>query len=654
MAKETFFSREKDERMVAALRDSFFSEEGKKKHKKGIQLLFIISLVLTLLFSTLNWGVVSSWGKVDISRMTLSGTNGEQLSVLLYRPESATAENPAPCVICYHGNAGNARNHESWATEFARRGYVVLTADMYGAGHSDNTASELIDYESMFVNGFTVYEHVQTMDYVDQTNIFTAGHSMGGTTAYAVAAQCNAKGVLAASNQFASHIARGGSPEKEALYEKVLGYVGNVIMVYGDVESGISEEKMLELSNTWLSAKVERGYTGYEGVVYTKTDEIVGSFENGDAYMASIDTARVHEAAFISNQTIGKLVDFCQQATDNVPNYISADDQVWQAKDYFGLLSAWSFAVLICAFALLLIETVPFFTDVKLAPTRNIGLRGPGMLISLAMGVVFPVIVLKTGAFGLTLTLLPGSDGPPSKVSGIAPFHMTYANISMSIVIGLCIMGILGFLLFVFTDGKREGLTANDLGLTASDSGKLSLALVGKTLFLSLIVVAVAWGFLAFLESIYGTTLYCWFFGFKAIPMNMVKYYIPYLFVWMICFVFSSFTVNVERRLPSTGNNVLDIAIQMVFNIFFGVFTLVAVIMLCWNNETYQLNLPAFLTTYGADISKIWGMPLGMTVGVGGSTLLYKNTHNTWLSAILMGIVGALMCVTYSQLRIYG
>lgn len=43
-----------------------------------------------------------------------------------------------------------------------------------------------------------------------------------------------------------------------------------------------------------------------------------------------------------------------------------------------------------------------------------------------------------------------------------------------------------------------------------------------------------------------------------------------------------------------------------------------------------------------------------MTVGAGGSTLLYKNTHNTWLSAILMGTVSALMCVTYSLLRIYG
>ena len=210
--KAPFFSQEKDEAAVARLREKFSTEEGRKQHKRGVQILFAVSLIVTLLLSLVNWGVVTGWGQVKVSRLTLSGTNGDKLSVLLYQPKSATQETPAPCVICYHGNAGNARNHESWATEFARRGFVVLAPDQYGAGNSDNSASELIDYESMFVNGFAVYDHVLTLDYVDHDNIFTAGHSMGGTTAYAVASQFDAKGVLIASNRFASHIAKREEP----------------------------------------------------------------------------------------------------------------------------------------------------------------------------------------------------------------------------------------------------------------------------------------------------------------------------------------------------------------------------------------------------------------------------------------------------------
>ena len=34
-------------------------------------------------------------------------------------------------------------------------------------------------------------------------------------------------------------------------------------------------------------------------------------------------------------------------------------------------------------------------------------------------------------------------------------------------------------------------------------------------------------------------------------------------------------------------------------------------------------------------------------------SLLYRKTGNTWLSAILMGTVAALMCATYGQVRIF-
>lgn len=134
-------------------------------------------------------------------------------------------------------------------------------------------------------------------------------------------------------------------------------------------------------------------------------------------------------------------------------------DQVWMAKDYLGFLGVLSFGIFICALALLLIEVIPFFNEVKRAPTRNIGLRGPGMAISLILGVVFPFIALKTGGLGIIELLMPGAGGPPDFVQGRAPFHMTYANISMGLVIALNLLGILGFLLFFFTDGKKHGLT---------------------------------------------------------------------------------------------------------------------------------------------------------------------------------------------------
>ncbi len=44
-------------------------------------------------------------------------------------------------------------------------------------------------------------------------------------------------------------------------------------------------------------------------------------------------------------------------------------------------------------------------------------------------------------------------------------------------------------------------------------------------------------------------------------------------------------------------------------------------------------------------------MPAGMTVGIGGTTYLFRKTGNIWLTATLMGTVAALMCVLFGQLR---
>jgi hypothetical protein len=166
--------------------------------------------------------------------------------------------------------------------------------------------------------------------------------------------------------------------------------------------------------------------------------------------------------------------------------------------------------------------------------------------------------------------------------------------------------------------------------------------------------VAIAFACLQFLEDMTGTTLYAWFFGFKALPMNKIQYYPAYIIVWIICFVFSSFTLNVERRLPTTGNDITDTVLQVIFNVFMVTFTVIAVIVICWCQESYRLGLPSFIASYDTDIAKIWGMPVGMAVGAGGSTILFKNTRNTWLCAFLMGTVAALMACTYGLLRIYG
>ena len=85
-------------------------QRGKRVRARTI---FLISLALLILVSILNWGVITGWGSTKITRLTLVGDNGMEYSALLYVPENATNETPAPVVLAFHGNSGNARNHES-------------------------------------------------------------------------------------------------------------------------------------------------------------------------------------------------------------------------------------------------------------------------------------------------------------------------------------------------------------------------------------------------------------------------------------------------------------------------------------------------------------------------------------------------------------
>ncbi len=654
MSKPESKTRVKDQQMIDRQREEFFSPEGKAKAKKRTHTFLIITFVVALLFGIFNWGVISDWGAVKIERMDVKGYDQEDLSILIYSPKTATAKTPAPCIICYHGNSGSGRNHESWAVEFARRGFVVLCPDLLGAGNSsDTSAPQLMYYKSVFDKAYQTYDIAMTLDYVDNENIIVSGHSLGGTSAFGAGAHYGAKAVLSASDGSTAGFTKKteGQPIYTEIFDEIWTYTGNVLITYGDSGKydGLNEERMLKTAQDFIDRHAQHGLSEYEGVKYTELGSLMGSFEEGNAWMFDLDH-RGHEGAFVTAETIEKFLDFGMKSVDNVPNYIDPANQVWQAKDYLGFFGAIAFGLLICAIALTLIEDVPFFAEVKRAPVRNIGMRGLGMAISCVLAIAFPFIALKTGSLGLQKALIVGGSDTRQ---GTGIFHLTFPNYAFAMVIAISLLGIIGIVLFALTDGKKAKLTFNDLGLTASDSNKFSLKLIWKTLLLTIVTIAISFALLQLQETISGTTFYAWFFGFKAIAVNKIGYYIPYIIIWIICFIISCISINIERRLPTTGNETLDTVLQIVFNV---VMTTLVLSIAIWNEWHFDLNGIKgleYFNTYGAQVDRLYGMPLGMIIGGMGSTLLFKKTRNTWLSAMLMGTTAALMACIYGQIRIY-
>ena len=588
--------------------------------------VFAISLVVTLLLSILNWGVITGWGNIKITPMRVVGDNGATYTALMYVPKSATNEAPAPALLTLQGASGNARNHEEYAIEYARRGFVVISVDNFGSGDAT------IDYDSVgqwkTAIGDLFWDYMMGLDFVDPTRTVISGHSIGSTGTIHMAAYVNPT-VAVPIDGF-----MGVYPSKDDMH-----YTGMICAITGIADSQNTIERLQPLLG--LFKVDERIKTDDTELVL---DKMYGSFEDGSAKVVYM-TDSGHEDAMINKQGMQLQLDFVQQAMD-VPNPLPGSDQTWMYKDFVGLFGMFAFAFMLMALAVALIENTAWFASIKNPIPRNIGLRGIGMGISVACAVVFPLVVLKTGAFGLTKLF---QQAPVTEI-----FAMGRANRAFTVVIGLSLMGLLPLLLFVFTDGKKQKATLRDYGLTSEGKTGLDWMLILKSLILAVVVLFCGFAYLRWQRECFGTDFYAWYYGYK--PIAWVKFVpqIKYLVIWCACFVLSSIGMNVERRLPSTGDENKDMVRQLVVNIFLNCIVIFVVVGVQWylQHNVHFLDKTS-LGTWAADITRLWGMPAGMAIGAFGNSYLYRKTGSIWPGVFLTGCLCALSCVLYGGYGYY-
>lgn len=146
--------------------------------KNRLQLL--IALGLCLISMIVSGAIQSNWGKVEIVDLTIETDYGT-LTGYLYRPVSATSDNPAPAVVASHGYLNNSEMQDCNWVELARRGYVVFAMNAYGHGDSSVVSEEYADVPNVASGGMIdAVEYLSGLDFVDSDNIGVTGHSMGG------------------------------------------------------------------------------------------------------------------------------------------------------------------------------------------------------------------------------------------------------------------------------------------------------------------------------------------------------------------------------------------------------------------------------------------------------------------------------------------
>lgn len=590
--------------------------------KKTATRAFLICLAILLLCSVFNWGIVTGWGNVRITRLTLVGDEGLRYSALMYVPKNATKETPAPAIVMIHGNSGNARNHESWAVEFTRRGYVVISVDNLGSGDSEYSIS--VGNRAV---PLAFGDYLYNLPFVDKDRVITSGHSAGAANAAAIANKHPVAAVFLCNGR-AQEFFKADRP-----------YKGNILWVTADTDKMNTEEAVRKnAKQVFVNVGV---MTEDEQLEFGK---VYGSFEAGNAAEVVSIHNQIHEGAFVNKDHIAALLDFAQKAVET-PNVIDPENQIWVWKDVIGLLGIFAFVAMLLTLAVLLMEQVPFFAAIRQPLPRNVGMRGVPLAISIAAALLFPLLALYTGSFGLGE--LFGSREP-----NLAWFQVRFTNIALPLVMCLNIFGLIMFFVFHFTWGKKNfKATLRDYGLTSENRTSLDLGLIGRSALLAILVVAIGWTYLTIQAKVLGTDLYCLYFGYKPVAAYKLPYYLPYIIIWVVCFVVAALGMNVERRLPDSGNETKDTVVAVLFNALLATGT-ITIMVFVENFIQHKLgNTGIALSTWKTDLTRLWGMPVGMFVGGAGNTYLYRKSGSVWPGAILMGIVCALGACLYGQIH---
>ena len=102
--------------------------------KKTAWIVLAVAILMIVVGAILHVAINTDFGNVKVDRLTVLDSEGKEVSILVYKPNTATAETPAPAVITNHGGGNSIEAQGSYNMELARRGYVVVSWDASNSG----------------------------------------------------------------------------------------------------------------------------------------------------------------------------------------------------------------------------------------------------------------------------------------------------------------------------------------------------------------------------------------------------------------------------------------------------------------------------------------------------------------------------------------
>lgn len=625
--------------------------------KKTTRILALVTALLFALSLTLIVGIDTNWGKTEVTRMTLTSADGDEISAILYKPNTATPENPAPALLYTHGGNDMLEQGSPYAVELARRGYVVVMWDYTGCARSDiptgtseNAPGEVSKLPTM--GGLTVWNAIKMYNFIDHSKIVTGGHSMGGQYSMALAIAKQQEVFLqvnlgmnnygnAENHEFNFHHANILGDSDESCLARVKGSVNDLFQVeqykrlyYGDYETPV--ENLAE-----VVPGVRGTAIGSDGKEYHRTAYLPDSCH---AYYL-VDNDAVQTFVYAVTSEVGLGLD------EGVNSWADAGkiSLVWRIKDFGYILQLLATVCAMFTMASFLFGTQSFGKlQLKAQPSVAFKKGTPFWWAAVALMAILPVALYRTGIlasrsfFGINI----------SKLWLLGGTNNSYISWQWTVSVAFLIL----FLVYHFLWGKKNGGCLTTYGFATSDEGGFHACYIGRSFLFGLLTVG--FGYLVFgLISTYTQQgMHIATFMFNTIKPNRTLTLIMYFFFQVPYFFTSSLamkSIGIGDGDDSGKGTLKTVVIGTLISLG-GLFLLWLIFILIVNFGNSVTGLGYFRNDrmYIYTIA-IFPLCIGMTIANALNIYMSKKTHSIWPGLFTALLWGAWMIISCGGMSKY-
>lgn len=605
------------------------------------RILLLISLLLCAISMFGTWAIQNSFGDVEIKTLLFETISGHTMSAKLFRPKTATSENPAPTIVAAHGWYNNKEFQDFNGVEFSRRGYVVLTFDMYAHGNSEN-----LDNVRLWDGGNGMYDavaYMATLPYVDADKIMVTGHSAGSNACSKAVVIDNERGtnlIKACLLMSYDPVLKDPDETYTDTYAVTAGDGGTWNNIYGNRDVGLIAAKY----DDYFFTVKENGFPQTATRDYIQTDlakafltfgdgpdafegtpvaeQVYSRTINGkEAHRVIYTPTAIHTSTYLTRESMENSVEFFDSVF-SAPTQIDGSDQVWMYKQALHLVGFIGFFMFLAMFAVAMLESRTFEA-----------LRAPQVLVLRDVldrrGILWTVgTAIARTVFSCLIIFPIMRSSMYSRIDPIWQMKQPFCISFWAFVNGL--FAILTIAIWYYCYAKKKGFSFRETGLIPAKGTRL------KTIGLAALTIWVSFGLVFFADYFFKTDFRFWQWSVKVFGADKLLPALPFALFFVFFYIVNSICINVQSFNNVFGKHEwVNILLMALFNVLSCVIIVViqysifaSTGMQLWGDGA-NARIPTWMTTA---IPMLFVTPFI-------ARKIYKETGNPYIGGIINGLM---------------